>query len=89
MEWFLTVKAWFAIWLMGVLRMDNEELKLKLQAFLDADKDYDYAKDSADFAAEARRKAESDEATAAADAAKALEAKQAARAALEAVLDAI
>ena len=38
MEWFLTVKAKFAIWLMGVLRMDNEELKQKLQAFLDADR---------------------------------------------------
>ena len=25
MEWFLTVKARFAIWLMGVLRMDNED----------------------------------------------------------------
>jgi len=89
MKCFLVAQARVAIWLMGVLRMDNEELKQKLQAFLDADKDYDYAKDSADFATEARKKAEAYEATAAADAAKALEAKQAARAALEAVLDAI
>jgi len=53
MKCFLVAQARVAIWLMGVLRMDNEELKQKLQAFLDADKDYDYAKDSADFALDA------------------------------------